>query len=496
MIRRKFLKISSIGAVGIFAGGSNFFESCKMDPMIDMMMGMPVPVTEGNFSDALIFPNVQTGAYALSAQSTSGGLFNGNNLGVYGYQNNEILGPTLKLNSGEMFSVDFQNNLSEATNIHWHGLNVPANMDGYPTDVILNGASFNYVFPVNQRASMYWYHPHPDMKTGEHTFKGLAGLIIVNDAEEELLNLPSGDNELLLVIQDKRISSNNIIYSPADSEIMSGYMGEYIFVNGVYAPFHDVSTKQYRTRILNGSNARVYNLALSNGAFFNIIGSDGGLLSSPELVNSVLLGPGERIDIIIDFRSNVINDEIFLISKIFSGGDAQGTQEFKILKFVVSTSETDSFTLPGLLSSISMLNEAMSVRSRGFDISNPHGEEGHGGGMTMSNGHNINGKTFDAARIDETINAGDIEIWTFDNTMGGEPHPMHLHGNQFQILDRTNGSGIIPPHEKGWKDTVLVMPKEIVRIIIPFGTELGKFVFHCHNLEHEDDGMMLNYLIN
>lgn len=461
--------------------------------MEEMMMGEPVPVIEGSFTDALTFPGIQSNNASLAAQATSGGLFNGNKLAVYGYQSDSLLGPTLKFNSGESLSVNVQNNLTEATNIHWHGLAVPADMDGHPMDVIQPGASFNYSFNVNQRAAFYWYHPHPDKKTGEHAFKGLAGLIVVNDAEEAALNLPSGEQEILLVLQDKRISANSIIYYPTDTEIMTGYMGEYVLVNGVYAPYHNVTTKQYRVRILNGSNARVYNLALSNGASFSIIGSDGGLIAATETVNSVLLGPGERLDLIVDFR-NSVNDEVFLISKAFDGGDVQGTQEFKIMKFVVAIQESDSFILPSTLSSISFLTESQATKTRSFDISNPHGEE-HGG-HTNGSGHAIGGKTFDATRIDEYITAGSIEVWTFDNSMGGEPHPMHLHGQQFQILDRTNGGGIIQPHEKGWKDTVNVMPKEIVRVIVPFGSLLGTFVFHCHNLEHEDDGMMLQYQLS
>ncbi|MEO6168366.1 MAG: multicopper oxidase domain-containing protein, partial [Chitinophagales bacterium] len=470
--------------------------SCKKmeDGMEEMMPGEPVPVTEGNFSDALNFPVIQSDNYSLIAQTTNGGVFNSNPVAAYGYQNDALLGPTLKVSSGQPLSVNVQNNLVEPTNIHWHGLTTPENMDGYPTDLIQAGSSFNYNFPVNSRAGMYWYHPHSDKKTGEHTFKGLAGLIIVNDAEESALNLPSGQQELLLVIQDKRISGNTINYAPAETEVITGYMGTYVFVNGVYAPFYSLSTRQYRVRILNGSNARVYHLALSDTASFTVIGSDGGLMATPETVNSILVGPGERVDLIVDFRNYALNSEVFLISKTFDGGIAQGTQEFKIMKFVVSQQEADTFILPAALSSYNVLSESQSTHSRSFDISNPHGTMGHSG-HESGMGHNIGGKTFDANRIDEYVTAGAIEVWTFDNSLGEEPHPMHLHGVQFQLLDRAGGRGVIEPWEKGWKDTALLMPKEKVQVIIPFGSSTGKFVFHCHNLEHEDDGMMLNYLI-
>ncbi len=477
----------------VVGGSSLLLSSCKKDPALNGMMVKPVIVTEGNFSDPLVFPTIQTNNFSLTPQVSSGGMFNGNSLSGYGYQNYALLGPTLKMNDGQSFSIDVENNLSEETNLHWHGLITPAEMDGFPMDVIQPGSSFNYNFQIINRASLYWYHPHPDTKTAKQAFLGLAGLIVVNDAEEAALNLPSGNDEILLVIQDKRIEANSIIYNPSEGEIMSGYMGEYVFVNGVYAPFFNCSTKQYRVRILNGSNARVYNLALSDGSAFSIIGSDGGLLSIPENVSSVLLGPGERLDLIVDFRNHVLNTELFLISKTFFGGEAQGVQEFKIMKFIVNQISADSFSLPASLSSINFLSESQASRSRNFEISNPHGE-GHGG-HDMSMGHSINGKTFDAERIDEYITAGEIEVWTFNNSVGGEPHPMHLHAAQFQVLDRTGGRGMVEASEKGWKDTVLVMPEETVRVIVQFGNYSGKYVFHCHNLEHEDDGMMLNFEI-
>ncbi|HBI01112.1 MAG TPA: bilirubin oxidase [Flavobacterium sp.] len=460
---------------------------------MDGMNPMPVPVTEGNFNTPLVFPSISGANTILTAQNITANVGSLGSVTGYGYTANNLLGPTIKVNDGTSVNFKLVNQINEKTNIHWHGLKIPADMDGHPESVIGSGVSFDYNFTISQRAAMYWYHPHPHEQTGMQVFKGLAGLLVVNDAEEATLNLPSDDRELPLVIQDKRISGGSIPYAPIILEQMAGYMGHYILVNGIYAPFHNVKTAKYRVRVLNGSNARIYNLALSNNAIFTIIGNDGGLLANPQKVNSLLLGPGERADLIVDFSQSAINSEIYLISKTFEhGGTAQGTQEFKIMKFIVTSHVTDNFTVPNTLSSISVLTESLATKSRNFDIQNDHsgGHGGHGGHGSGMMEHTINGKAFDMNRIDEIVQNGAIEIWTFDNTKGDEPHPMHLHGVQFQILNRTGGRGALTPLESGWKDTVLVMAGEKVKIIIPFNAHKGIFLFHCHNLEHEDTGMM------
>lgn len=487
---KKSKLIIAIFVVSIFA---NTTSSCSKHDMKDHagMKGSPVPVTEGDFSTALAMPTVLGGNATLTAQNVTATINGFGNTNGLGYAANSFLGPTIKINNGTGVNINFVNQLNEKSNIHWHGLKVPANMDGHPENVVNAGGSFNYNFTINQRAGMYWYHPHPDMITGKQVFQGLAGLFIVNDADETALNLPSGNRELPLVIQDKRISGGSIPYSPSMMEQMTGYMGQYVLVNGVYAPVHNVETAKYRVRILNGSNARIYNLALSNAASFTLIGNDGGLLASPQTVNSLLVGPGERADLIIDFSTTALNSELFLISKTFNGGVAQGTQEFKIMKFKTTSQVTDNFTIPATLSSLSILAESSDTKTRNFDIQNTV-EHMDGNMMT----HTINNKVFEMNRIDETVTLGATEVWVFDNTNGLEPHPMHLHGVQFQILSRTGGRGALTPLESGWKDMALCMPGEKVKIIIPFTVSSGKYVFHCHNLEHEDTGMMGQFQVN
>ncbi|MCU0345843.1 MAG: multicopper oxidase family protein [Saprospiraceae bacterium] len=499
MKRRKFIGLACAGTgVALFGGTSVLLTACggcNKEGMMDMG-GAATEVVEGAFDAMLpVPPTMPATAATLSAQRTTAGVFKGKTSSVSGYQSGGILGSTLTATKGDTVNAVFQNNLNEASNLHWHGLLTPANMDGHPKDVAQPGGSLTYAFPVVNRAGTYWYHPHPDMKTAKQAYEGLAGFFLVTDAEEQALGLPSGEYDLPLVIQDKRADSNgNFSYSPDMTDMMNGLLGESVLVNGVHSPFAEVVARTYRLRLLNGSNGRIYNLALSNGEAFILIGSDGGLLAAPEAVTAILLAPGERADVLVSFAGQAVGSEVFLESKTFDGGEYQGKQAFSILKFKVAESSTNSFEIPAVLSGYALLPEASATRSRSFDISNGGGHGGHGGGMMAM--HNIGGKSYDESRIDETITAGATELWTFDNTEGIDPHPMHLHGALFQVLDRTGGRGQVFPHEKGWKDTVLAMPGEKVRVIAAFGQEKGVFVFHCHNLEHEDSGMMLQMEIN
>lgn len=495
MKRREFIKNTGLGAGGILTAGSvaTILAACNKNNMMSgngtNMGGQAVPVTEGNFSRLLPVPNTVSGSATLTAQATTANI-NGSNISVLGYQANGILGPSIRVNSSITANINFQNNLSEKTNIHWHGLKIPANMDGHPEAVVNPGSGFNYQFAINQRAGLCWYHPHPEGATARQAFQGLAGLFIINDAEEAALNLPSGIYEIPLVIQDKRLTASGIAYNPSMGEVMSGYMGETIIVNGEASPYTEVATRYYRLRILNGSNARIYNLALSNNADLIIIGNDGGLLKNPATVKSILVAPGERLDVLVNFAGLPIGTEVYLESRMFdNGGSAQGKQGFKIIKFRVIQTVSDSFTLPVSLSAVNSIPASSSSKTRNFIINAMQMSSG----MNMTGIHRINDKTYDKNRIDENVSANATEIWVFDNSQGDEPHPMHLHGVHFQVLERSGGRGQLTASESGWKDTVLVMPRETVKIIIPFSTLTGVFVFHCHNLEHEDDGMMLQY---
>ncbi|MBN8827051.1 MULTISPECIES: multicopper oxidase family protein [unclassified Spirosoma] len=496
MNRQNFLKTLGLGAVSSVVG-SSLLTGCNTHDMSAMNMtpgmeNMGPSVTEIPFSTPLRFPETITGTSQLTAKSVSDAILPGKNARVLGYRGG-MLGPTIRVQNGSDVSLRFTNNLDEESNIHWHGLLVPAEMDGHPTQLVQAGGAFTYTFRLNQAANMAWYHPHPHEKTGKQANLGLAGMIIVETPAERALNLPSGSYELPMVIQDKRLDGNGApTYNPSIDDVMIGYMGETIIVNGVAGAVQTVSTRMYRLRVVNGSNGRIYNLALSNNAPFWIIGSDGGLLTAPEQVTALLLSPGERADLLVDFGKVAVGTDVFLKSNSFTGATSQGGQAFNILKFTVNKAETDPFQMPATLGTVLPLSTASATKTRLFDIG--ISMEGMNG-MAMRGMHTIGGKTYLSSRIDESVKLGDTEIWEFDNSKGDEPHPMHLHGTFFQVLNRVGGRNALNATEKGWKDTVLVMPGERVRIIAQF-TKPGTFVFHCHNLEHEDDGMMLNFRVS
>ncbi|MBL7997112.1 MAG: multicopper oxidase domain-containing protein [Candidatus Kapabacteria bacterium] len=498
MKRRDFIRSASIGSSLLLNGGLSFLtQSCQHSMDMDASRSYTA-VVEGDFNTAFQLPLQSSAKNSnLSPQYITTQIFRNKNTQALGYTN-MFLGPTLRANNGESVAIRLTNQLSEETNIHWHGLIIPPIMDGHPKNIIPPGGSFNYQFTISQRAGTYWYHPHPHGTTGSQVYRGLAGFFIVNDAEEIALNLPAGNYEIPFLIQDKRLAMDSSLrYSPTMSDTMTGYLGDTVMVNGLSAPYMNIESRWYRLRVLNGSNARLYNLAFSNNAGFYVIGSDGGLLQTPERVNSILLAPGERADLLIDFTNYTTGTELFLLSNVFSNGGVQGEQSFKICKFNVVNSVTDNFTLPSTLSTITRMLPDSSIRTRNFDIGNMmNGNHGsHATGGSSSPMHTINNKIYSMDRIDETVRAGETEVWEFDNSKGDEIHPMHIHGLQFQVLGRTGGRGIITPIEKGWKDTVLCMPGEKVKVILTFPYSQGTFVLHCHNLEHSDDGMMLNYTI-
>ena len=480
-IKRKTWGVLSFATLATLAAG--VIGCMKMDTATN------TTITESGFDTPLSIPTyLSSKNLTLEAKTTSTTMLKGkttNNALLY----NGLL-PVIKANKGDVVNVNLKNSLSEESNIHWHGMLTPANMDGHPKDVAAAGSSRNYSFTIGQRAATTWFHPHPHMKTARQAYMGLAGMFIVNDPQEEALNLPSGDLEIPLVLSDKRFNSDaSLNYSPTMMDVMTGYFGDKVLVNNSQSPFLNVKTCFYRFRIVNGSTARIYDLALSNGDNFMIIGNDGGLLEKPVALSHALISPGERLDILIDFGKMSVGSEVFLQS-IANNITNHGASTFKMLKFKVATQEAEKFTMPQNLSTITPLSISDSKRTRTFVLPNGH----MGGGMGMGAGmHTINGKTYDINRIDETVAAGETEVWEIDNSQGDEPHPMHLHGVQFQVLEKTGGN--VQPYEKGWKDTVLIKKGEKAKVIMRFPNEKGLFLMHCHNLEHEDDGMMMNFEI-
>ena len=423
------------------------------------------------------------------------------------------LGPILRLQHGQNLKLRFSNQIPDASIVHWHGLSVPDAMDGHPRFAIPQGQTYDYEYRILNRAGTYWYHPHPHGRTGPQAYYGLAGLLIVSDNDEAALGLPSGEFDLPLVIQDRSFDSQNQLVYVADT--MNGFFGDQVLVNGQAQHTWKVQARPYRLRLLNGSNGRIYKLAWDDATPFTVIATDGGLLAKPVQRRYITLAPGERVELWADFSTYQPGQEVLLKSLPFSVstgmmGGMMGSSglpngaALDVLKIQVEPAAGGPFPgLPERLSAPGFYAEQDAVNRR-----NPRQVT-----LAMQMVGTLNGRTFvmDEVASDEKVRLGDLEIWEFYNSEGGgmgmmgggHPHPMHIHNVQFQVLerqiDRQNrqeyediSAGFV---DDGWKDTVLVWPGERVRVLVRFENYAGLYLYHCHNLEHEDGGMMRNYRV-
>lgn len=401
--------------------------------------------------------------------------------------------PTLRARRGDVFELRLENHLAEATNVHWHGLTAPADADGYPTDLVFPGGTRQYRFQVAERAGTYWYHPHPDGRTGAQVYGGMAGFFIVEDDDERALGLPAGEQDVPLLLQDRRRTADGSFrYAPTPMDLMAGYLGDAVLVNGTPDAELPVAATLYRFRLLNGSNARIFRLAFDDGRAFQVIAGDGGLLERPVGATDLFLGPAERVEILVDFSRDAVGRSLRLVSLPFAsrGGMGPGmgmgsvsTQgaAFSLLRLAVQRPGPAAAPLPADLVSFQRLDPGRAEVRRRFvmDMRMP----------PFAGAFTINGRSFDAGRVDVRVERGVVELWDVVNA-SSEPHPFHVHATQFQVVSRSNGP--LRPHELGPKDTVLVWPGETVQLALRFDRHAGLYVLHCHNLEHEDAGMMLN----
>ncbi len=399
---------------------------------------------------------------------------------------------TIRKNTGDMHSLVARNALTTPLAIHWHGFDVPSIMDGHPMDAIVPGEKKEYAFEVKNRAGTYFYHSHSHERVGKEVNRGLLGLFIVSDSEEQALGLPSGNRDIPLLVQDVRVEGRDkILYSPSPIDLAEGWLGNTILVNGTPNAFHVVEPAWHRVRLVNGSNARIYDFKLSDGGDFVVIGGDGGLIAAPQTVSSVMLGASERVDVLIDFSRYASGASVTLQTGAFtvplghmgSSRYPQGVP-YNILRFDISGTPDTSFVVPSTLSTIPPLPDLAGIPVRRFELF-----------MTMTNGmkHTINDLVFDMMRTDFEVRAGSTEIWEIVNEEDDMLHPFHIHGRPFRIISRSSGN--LAPHELGYKDSILIQPGETVRLLMDISNYQGMFLMHCHNLEHEDEGMMLNFKI-
>lgn len=526
LTRREFLRLSSLGA------GALLLTACGQKQLIAPTFSPKITSTPRRSAQAnplhaqTVSPGAGDVVVSLTAAPATVKLLPGEATRVWQYQgqiiqgdsgalqnlSNSYLGPILRLQKGQNLKLQYRNQIPDASIVHWHGLKVPDVMDGHPRFAIQMGQTYEYEYIIANRAGTYWYHPHPHGRTGPQAYYGLAGLMIVSDEEEAALGLPAGDFDLPLVIQDRSLDNQNQLVYFADT--MNGFFGDQVLVNGQAQHTWIVQSRPHRLRLLNGSNARIYKLAWDDNTPLTVIASDGGLLEKPVERPYITLAPGERVEIWADFSPYRDGQNLRLRSLPFSirsgmmggvmgnGGLANGAS-LDVLNFQVKTSpEQKTFELPEDLSTPGFYDPRNAANWR-----NPRMFT-----LAMHMAGTINGRTFVMEDIDsnEIVHLGDLEIWEFYNSAsgmgmmgGGMPHPMHIHGVQFQVIkrqiDRQNrqdyesiNDGFV---DEGWKDTVLVWPGERVRVLVRFDGYPGLFLYHCHNLEHEDGGMMRNYRV-
>ncbi len=474
--REMLLKTLQAGALIGMARPLQIFANEKKNAILTQLTGNP-----------LRFPPVFANGGTMTLAASNVNVWPGQNTQVLAI-NGSYPGPSVVVQKGSNFTANFINNHNEPATIHWHGVNAPELMDGHPKDSIAPGGSYTYTFPVINRGGTYFYHSHADMLTAEHVFKGFAGFFIVVDPDELTLGLPGGSFDVPLCIQDRRAADVPLFnYNPSMNDVMNGFLGDAPLINGTPDAYFEVSKTLYRFRLLNGSNGRIYKIAFSDNRPFHIIATDGGLKDEAVQATSFFLSPGERTDILVDFSTYTIGQSVILKSLPFTapgtGTYRQGT-EMNLMRFDITGNTSSGGIIPAAMPPINYYNSADVKTTRNFVLT-----------MTMSGMHMhlINGLTFEMDRIDWETPQNSLEEWKVVNA-SNMLHPMHSHSEQFQVYSR-NGSTNLAPEDKGWKDTVLIYPLETVRLLVRFTDYKGIFLFHCHNLEHEDDGMMLNFKI-
>jgi len=396
---------------------------------------------------------------------------------VYAY-NGRVPGPTLVVREGDRVIIHFHNALPEPSTVHWHGVHVPADADGSPFDPIPPGGSKDYVFTVAPgSAGTYWYHPHPDGRSGYQIAKGLYGAIIVRDPHDPL---PASLPEKVLVLSDNRVLPDGSLDLPdADSpagraDMENGREGEVLLVNGQVMPTLTIrSGEVQRWRIVNASAARVYRLAIPGQTFLHV-GTDGGLFERPVEVSEIVLANSERVELLVR-GTGAPGSQTTLQALAYDRYISQTrprnwnrSRDLLSVRYAAASAER-AVELPATLRQVPALDTAQAVARRVIVLSQ---------GL-------INGKAMDMSRVDISARLGTTEIWEIENIVGMD-HPFHLHGFHFQVLDR-NG---VPTPYRTWKDTINVPRHETMRIIVHFDDYPGKWMFHCHILAHEDQGMM------
>jgi bilirubin oxidase len=466
-----------------------------------------VTLTTAQTYNPLIIPEVMTGTtFNLNLHKTTKQFLTGAVTNTYAYNNMLFWGPTLIMNKGDWVQMNVANNLDDTTTTHWHGFHIPAIMDGGPHQTIPAGTTWSPSFKVDNKAGLYWYHPHLHQFTQQQLSYGAGGMIIIKDDEEAALNLPRtyGVDDVPLALTSRRFTSNQFVTA-------SSAYGDQMVVNGTLSPQVSLPKQYVRLRILNAEMERSYNLGFSDGRTFYIIGTDGGLVNAPIAVTKVVLGVGERIEVLVNLSNDTVGSSFNLMSynstasrtgsymaTDYPGGEA-GTSgqfgsslnntDFNILHINVASATASPVTvLPTTLASNTYWTTGNVTNNRALTIT---------GGIAGATDWAFDNTAFSANVINQTINLNAVEKWTITNNSGFS-HTIHIHDIQFNVIARTGGSGVVGNHEQGWKDTLYVQRNTSVQVIAKFDTfasNSNPFMYHCHFSPHEDEGLMGQFLV-
>jgi FtsP/CotA-like multicopper oxidase with cupredoxin domain len=508
MRRRRFLETMAVGGLAALASPAR-----GQSPVAAFARPLRLPARSGLLaSTAVDRPLLLTAGIRREA------ILPGRTTDLWAYRDwHGAVNPVLRVRRGRTLDVTLHNRLGEDTTIHWHGLHVDERNDGSGLHPVAPNDAYVYRFAVRNRAGLYWYHAHPHHRTGAQIHQGLAGMLIVEDDEDDALraqlDLTPGVTDLPLMIQDKAVDSLNRLRHGMGEE---DWIGNRVFVNWTAQPFLDLATRLYRFRLLNASNARVYRLAFTLRRAplpFHLIGTDCGLLDRAHTVSEVFLAPGQRADVLLDLAQSQAGDEVLLTSlpydpmedeprenepgaavpEVHRHNPAPMGKPLDILLLRVREQRNVPYTLPDRISSLNAAPAAEHPLRR-FRL---HTD----GARWYINGINYH-EHLHAAHV--IVRRGAREIWEIMNDMQSMPHPMHLHGFQFRVIARSGSPaqvqalasiGGLTSQDLGQLDTVLTWPGETVRLALDFAHDFPgdqRYMFHCHNLEHEDQGMMLD----
>jgi blue copper oxidase len=460
----------------------------------------------GAYNTLWIPPTLTGSTFNLTLDKSTKQFRTGTATDTYGYNNNNFWGPTLIMNKGDNVQMNVTNNLTEATTTHWHGFHIPAIMDGGPHQEILAGTTWSPFFQVKNNAGLYWYHPHLHQKAYEQLTYGAGGLIIIKDPIESALNLPRtyGVDDIPLVFTSRRFLTSNQF---SKNLALDNY-GDYMLTNGTLNAQVSLPKQMVRFRILNAEIQRGLNFGFSDNRSFQIITNDGGLLNAPVAVTRVPMMPGERIEILVNLGSDAVGSTLdfkaFNSGQVFGfpgqeGGPTQPTGnagpinggllnnvDFTVLHInVAATTASPVLAAPGALTTNTYWTLADVTNSRTITIT------GGQGGSAFTFDNNTYGTTF----INHNVALNAIEKWTIVNNAIFS-HAFHIHDVNFKIISRSVGN--VGTYESGWKDVVYVPRGESVTFITKFddfASATNPYMFHCHFTNHEDDGMMGQFLV-